>query len=102
MSVAQIHIKRFFTQFSPAPTPENPEAMRAVDWVEYGPVGSLDKCTTIDKVSRLRAVVKDTGSNPVAAMASAKWRAIEPFYDAWKKGNELPEHGTPLAAWNGV
>lgn len=33
---------------------------------------------------------------------AAKWYVIGPAYDAWKAGNELPETGTPLAAWSGV
>lgn len=33
---------------------------------------------------------------------AAKWSVIGPAYEAWKNGNELPETGTPLAAWSGV
>ncbi|HRX74154.1 MAG TPA: hypothetical protein P5341_08635 [Hyphomonas sp.] len=32
----------------------------------------------------------------------ARWATIEPFYTAWKEGNEIPEIGTPLAAWSGL
>lgn len=32
----------------------------------------------------------------------ARWSVIEPAYMAWKKGNDLPEDGTPLEAWGGV
>ncbi len=27
------------------------------------------------------------------------WRVIAPYYDKWKKGEEMPETGTPLANW---
>ena len=27
------------------------------------------------------------------------WDAWKPYYDAWKKGQEIPEFGTPLGAW---
>jgi hypothetical protein len=30
------------------------------------------------------------------------WAEIEPHYEAWKLGQELPETGTPLEAWAGV
>ena len=30
------------------------------------------------------------------------WEIIEPFYDKWKEGQEIPEVGTPLTSWNGV
>ncbi len=31
-----------------------------------------------------------------------RWSIIGPRYEAWKKGEELPEGGTPLAAWAGL
>ena len=34
--------------------------------------------------------------------AVAKWTVIEPAYEAWKKGTEIPLDGTPLEAWAGV
>ncbi len=27
------------------------------------------------------------------------WEVFEPYYEAWKKGQEMPETGTPLGAW---
>lgn len=30
------------------------------------------------------------------------WAVIEPYYEAWKKGQEVPTDGTPLSAWPGV
>lgn len=32
----------------------------------------------------------------------ARWSVIGPAYEEWKKGNDLPENGLPLAAWSGV
>lgn len=96
---ATIHIERFWTAFEP--DSENPGQLRAVDWVSYGPVGSLDKCLTRDKIARLQKVMPDL-QNPTAKIAHMRWQAIKPYYDAWKAGQEMPESGTPLAAWNGV
>jgi hypothetical protein len=28
---------------------------------------------------------------------AARWSIVEPAYKAWKKGEEVPENGTPLA-----
>lgn len=33
---------------------------------------------------------------------AAKWSVVGPAYEAWKNGQEIPEDGTPLAAWSGV
>lgn len=30
------------------------------------------------------------------------WAVIEPYYNAWKAGQEMPADGTPLASWPGV
>lgn len=30
------------------------------------------------------------------------WAVIEPYYEAWKKGQETPVDGTPLGAWPGL
>lgn len=30
------------------------------------------------------------------------WATLEPYYEAWKKGQEVPTDGTPLGAWPGV
>lgn len=30
------------------------------------------------------------------------WKGIEPAYQAWKAGLDVPEVGTPLAAWPGI
>ena len=35
-------------------------------------------------------------------MAHHRWNVIKPAYEAWKRAEEPPEEGTPLAAWNAV
>lgn len=60
-----------------------------VDWVEYAKKGANGQ-TTVEKVIRVRK------HNP------AVWSVIERGYEAWKKGQEDPVDGTPLAAWPGV
>lgn len=103
MAVATLAIKRFWTEYVAAPTEENALAMRGVDWVEYGPVGSLDRSTTCCKVSSLLNVLPmvDRG-NTAVLNAHERLSIIKPAYDAWKTGQEAPINGTPLAAWNGL
>ena len=101
--VNTIAIKRFWTVYVPAPTEADPLAMRAVDWVEYGPVGSLDRSTTCSPVSRIMQTLPMTDrGNPAILAAHERKDIIERQYDAWKQGQEAPVEGTPLAAWNGI
>lgn len=69
----------------------NPDgSQREVDKVEWAPKGKAKYQTTVEYVSH---VEKDR---------SGKWEAIKPYYEAWKKGQEMPTEGTPLAAWAGI
>ena len=77
-----------------------------VDWVEIAANGiAYDKCRTWLRVEKMRpsedVAEDDRGSASYMAMVS-RWNDVEPHYDAWKNGEELPETGTPLAAWAGV
>jgi hypothetical protein len=98
-----LRILKFWTTYKASPTPEDPDRLVEVDWVAYGPVGNLDKSITEEKISRLRMVpVANGDNNPAVAMARMRWEFIKPRYEAWKKGQEVPTDGTPLAAWNGL
>lgn len=83
--------------------PKDPAKLICEDWVEYGPIGFADKSKISEKVSRLMKVA-DIGenANPAVQMAHDRANFIRSSYEAWKQGQELPEHGTPLAAWNGI
>ena len=39
-------------------------------------------------------------SSPTYIDMAAKWATIGPAYEAWKRGSEIPQDGTPLAAWS--
>lgn len=98
-----IFIKRFWTEYKPDPA--NPEKMREVDMVEYAPVGSAKYTMITESISRLSSLIPLEGRhehNPAVVMAHARWNAIQPKYEAWKKGQSAPVSGTPLAAWSGV
>lgn len=77
-----------------------------VDMVLIAPGGAAyEKCQTWHRVAKLRP--PETHDTNVTDSASykdmeAKWTIIGPAYSAWRKGEALPETGTPLAAWSGV
>lgn len=58
-------------------------------WVEIARPGSLNMSTTNILITP-------------KVIAAEDWDAIEPAYEAWKKGNAAPIHGTPLGAWPGL
>ena len=77
---------KFWTKYVPQPD----GSTKGVDWVEYAPRGKAKYSVIPDAVSRLQ---KDR---------SGIWEALLPSYEAWKRGQEMPTEGTPLAAWPGV
>jgi len=80
-----------------------------VEWVHFTGSDSLTETgqvslSTWERVSKIRppeALENDMGGLKLAALRHT-WDQIEPAYLAWKQGEELPETGTPLAAWGGV
>lgn len=93
-----IRIVEFKTEYRPNREP--------VDWVLVGPVGAdFDKTQTWHRVSKIRppdTTDENYKKSDTYLDMAAKWSIIGPAYDAWKSGEELPEDGTPLAAWPGV
>ena len=93
-----IVVYRFFKEFRD----DKKGGYEEIHMCEYGPFGS-DKIRNIERVSRLRKVVDaPPETNPAAHLAKIRWEIIRPRYEAWLAGQEMPEEGTPLAAWNGV
>jgi hypothetical protein len=74
--------------------------MRERDMVEYGPIGQSQRTRAVERIDILSKPLKIAGANPGAAAAKILWDFIKPRYEAWKGNQELPETGTPLAAWN--
>ena len=76
---------------------------KAVDYVEYCAPGQAQRSTTVARISELSRVRRNAESDDIAGqLALGRWQQIEPAYKAWKDGQEIPEHGTPLAAWPGI
>lgn len=79
---------------------------KAVDWVLYAPAHGIGNMETWARVKDLMPPAefeddKDVQGTKMAHMR-AVWSKIEPHFEAWKRGSEMPETGTPLVAWPGV
>jgi hypothetical protein len=97
MEKLPIFIHRFYTVFDEDPKTKKP---RARDMVEYGPIGAAGRSHTVERIDMISRVNTNAGANPAMQAAKVLWDFIKPRYDAWKTNQELPESGTPLAAWN--
>jgi hypothetical protein len=98
MEKLPITVHRFYTVYED--DPKNPGTMRERDMVEYGPIGQGARTRCVERIDILSKVNKVAGANPASQAAQVLWAHIKPRYDAWKGNQELPETGTPLAAWN--
>lgn len=79
---------------------------KAVDWVELAPAGeAFERTHTWHRIKDVtpKQDVDETRKGSLSHMAAeARWAAIQPKYEAYKAGTDMPEDGTPLAAWAGV
>lgn len=84
-------------------------AGKATDWVHFTSGDALSETgqvthSTWERVSKLMPppfMPNDDGGEKMKAMRG-QWSQIEPHYQAWKAGTEIPDDGTPLGAWPGV
>lgn len=97
MDKLPILIHRFYTVYDEHPVTKEP---RARDMVEYGPIGSAGRTHTTERIDILSRPNRVAGANPAVQAAQVLWDFMKPRYEAWKTNQELPETGTPLAAWN--
>lgn len=79
---------------------------KAIDWVKWVPIHSPQTMGNEDRVDHMNPenIKHREGANNSEKVAymTAIWRDIEPAYNAWKEGREIPLNGTPLAAWPGI
>lgn len=75
-----------------------------VDWVLYAPSHSPINTVNEERVKHLMVTdeMMRAEETEKRKLMSMRWSQIEPAYDAWKAGHEVPVNGTPLAAWAGV
>lgn len=98
MEKLPITVHRFYTVYED--DPKKPGTMRERDMVEYGPIGQGARTRCCERIDVLSKINKVSGANPASQAAQVLWAHIKPRYEAWKDNQELPETGTPLAAWN--
>lgn len=67
---------------------------KPVDWVHYAQSADLQAATTWARVKDITPREAETDDQVLW-----RWNAVGPAYEAWQQGNEIPETGTPLAAW---
>lgn len=74
------------------------------DMVLFAPAHNVKDSQTWAFVERLRPIPAKKGRDPGMKQfhMEAVWSIIGPKYEAWKAGMEMPDTGTPLAAWAGV
>lgn len=98
------HIEKFETRYSTVLDGEKSKQVPH-DWVllasppdEAGHV-KTKTWHRVDKLKPTERMASQSVNSDAYAALQGRWERIEPAYAAWKDGNELPETGTPLAAW---
>lgn len=92
--VAPFHIREFYTRFDNG---------RETDYVVLIPRGeAADRVATPLRIPDIIPKGNLDEDNPSHFALLRRWEMVEPAYKAWKAGQEIPEEGTPLAAWPGV
>ena len=98
--VMPMMIHRFYTKY--VDDKNNLGKKKPLDYVEYGPIGSAGRTHVVDSINRISKVSQNAGANPAVMMSKSIWDFIRPRYEAWKNNQDMPEAGTPLAAWNAL
>ena len=82
---------------------------KPLDSVLIAPAHSVQTSQTWHRVDHINPenLKEYDGSAPLNAgdrrfHLEAMWSVVKPHYEAWLKGEEIPEDGTALAAWAGV
>jgi hypothetical protein len=91
-----IRVLSFWTDY--VPDKENPGQMKGVDWAEWGKIGDKSGATTRERINLLKPRVDRQGQQ----IEAIEWQVVGPAYERWKASEEIPENGTPLAAWPGA
>lgn len=76
---------------------------REVEYVLVAPSGEgYDRSKTWHRINHIKPSGKENADNIGDLAKLDRWAQIEKKYNAWKEGSEIPEDGTPLAAWAGL
>jgi len=77
---------------------------KATEWVQLAPSGeAFERTRTWHRIKDIRPPEESDRSDSMShKVMVARWDVIAPKYEAWKRNEDIPEDGTPLAAWSGV
>jgi hypothetical protein len=77
---------------------------KATEYVLLAPAGeAFERTKTWHRIKDIRPPENSDRSDSMShKVMVARWEVISPKYEAWKRNEDLPEDGTPLAAWSGV
>lgn len=93
-----VRVVRIWTDYVP-----RKGVMTPIDKVEYCAIGMAQRSTTVAAINQLNRVRPPVDNDDIAALMSNDiWNQIKPHYEAFKKGSETPDSGTPLGAWPGI
>lgn len=122
--IPQIRVIAFKTSYDKLPVKGDPETekcdakgykidasgrrlmeLQPEDWVTYSPKHSPLATRTTERVRLMipdpEKMGEDQDGEKLRFM-TYRWNQIEPAYEAFKAGRDIPVNGTPLAAWSGV
>lgn len=98
-----IRIHKFWEEADPVKDVQGKPTGEIVvrDYVQYGPPAQMDRLAVVARVDRILTAVEPSSDNNMAEHAAWKRKQfIEPLYKAWKRGEEMPTSGMPIAACN--
>jgi hypothetical protein len=79
---------------------------KVTEWVEMAPSGeAFERTRTWHRIKDIRppeTVDHNRAEGMSYKVMVARWAIIGPKYEAWKRNEDIPEDGMPLAAWSGV
>lgn len=88
-----MHIIEFFQKMN--------KRGETVDWVKYSPsLAEMSSSVSVCPVHHLKPKDFQNEMRAPGDQVLHHWEQFfGPAYEAWLAGNEMPEHGTPIAAW---
>jgi len=77
---------------------------KATEWVLLAPSGeAFERTKTWHRIKDIRPPENSDRADSMShKFKVARWAVIGPKYEAWLRKEDIPEDGTPIAAWAGV
>lgn len=92
--MAEFFIREFYTNY---------DSGKPVDYVVISPRGEgAERVATPLRIKDITPPERPNMESLGHRVMVARWADIGPAYEAWKAGNSIPDHGTPLGAWAGI